>query len=307
MLVTHVVSIWGKGGVEKFIETFPAPSQKTIIGKDFKALKNIQNINEETLYLFHSPPYFLSILFLIISGKANKIGIFVHNDLSHLYSITKKIVIYPWLAFLSIMNVKVLYLSSCNDFLRIFCKSPIKMRYISESLSNIKVQKQNRRKIIFVSRQAEDKRLDRAIKIFQSLNVKNVTLEVWGHGYDEIMNDNDWTKVNFCGYTESLDTVYDSNKILLITSEYESGPLTAIEALQRGMPVISTRVGIFKHLNNDTRFGYRVFDKDEEAKSHLEYFLNQQSSEEDPRDFLQTITYNKQEFFDELMKNFKHR
>ena len=178
------------------------------------------------------------------------------------------------------------------------------MGYISETLSNSKIQKQNRRKIIFVSRQAEDKRLDRAIKIFQSLKVKNITLEVWGHGYDEIMNNNDWTNVNFCGYSESLDEVYDSNKILLITSEYESGPLTAIEALQRGMPVISTRVGVFKHLNNDTGFGYRVFDKDEEAKNYLEYFLNQQRSEEDPRDFLRTITYNKNEFFDELMKKF---
>ena len=40
MLITQIVSIWGKGGVEKFIETFPAPSQKTIVGKDFNALKN---------------------------------------------------------------------------------------------------------------------------------------------------------------------------------------------------------------------------------------------------------------------------
>ncbi|MDA0939280.1 MAG: hypothetical protein O3C05_03200, partial [Proteobacteria bacterium] len=149
MLVTHIVSIWGKGGVEKFIETFPAPSQKTIIGKDFKALKNIQNVDEETLYLFHSPPFFFSILFLILSGKANKIGIFIHNDLNHLYSFTKKIVIYPWLALISIMSIKVIYLSSCNDFLRSFCKSSVKMGYISETLSNIKVQKQKRRKIIF--------------------------------------------------------------------------------------------------------------------------------------------------------------
>ena len=305
MLVTQIVSIWGKGGVEKFIETFPAPSQKIILGKDFKALKNILNVNEETLYFFHSPPYFLSILFLILSGKANKIGIFIHNDLNHLYSFTKKIVIYPWLAFLSILNVKVIYLSSCNNFLRSFCKSPIKMGYISETSSNFKVQRKIRKKIIFVSRYAKDKRLDRAITIFKSLNIKDVTFEVWGHGYDEIMNGNNWANVNFCGYSESLDEIYDSSKILLITSEYESGPLTAIEALQRGVPVISTRVGIFKHLNNDSRFGFRVYDKDEEAKNYLEYFLDQQSSEEDPRDFLQTITYNKQEFFDELMKKFQ--
>ena len=120
MLVTQIVSIWGKGGVEKFIDTFPAPSQKIIVGRDFSTLKNILTVNEETLYFFHSPPYFLSILFLILSGKANKIGIFIHNDLHHLYSFTKKILIYPWLAFLSMMNVKVIYLSSFNNFLRSF-------------------------------------------------------------------------------------------------------------------------------------------------------------------------------------------
>ena len=307
MLVTHIVSIWGKGGVEKFIETFPAPSQKTIIGKDFKALKNIQNVNEETLYLFHSPPYFLSILLLILSGKADKVGIFIHNDLQNLYSFSKKIVIYPWLAFLSIMNVKIIYLSSCNDFLKTFCKSPRKMGYISGTTSNLIVQKKIRRKIIFVSRHAKDKRLDKAIKIFKSLDARDITLEVWGHGYDEIMKEIDLTNVHFCGYSEHLDKVFDSSKMLLITSKYESGPLTAIEALQRGMPVISTSVGVFKHLKNDFRSGYRVFNKNEEAKNYLEYFLNQQSSEEDPRDFLQTITYNKTEFFDELMKNFKLR
>ena len=307
MLITQIVSFWGKGGVEKFIETFPARSQQLVIGSDLKAISKINYADKKNIYFFHSPPYFLTISYLILTGRGSKVGIFIHNDLENLYSLFKKLIIYPWLAVISLFHVKIIYLSSCNNFLSKFCSNSVKLGYISNNTEFNVIKPIERKRIVFVSRYAKDKCLGRAVSLVQSLNDPEVILEVWGDGYEDVKSRfKDQVNIKFYGFTDDISKIYHHKKILLISSKFESGPLTAIEALQKRMPVVSTKVGIFKNYNEAIQSGFRVYKDDEEAKRCLLYFLNDQKHEEDPRDFLQTITYNDSDFYELLLKHFKN-
>ncbi len=50
-------------------------------------------------------------------------------------------------------------------------------------------------------------------------------------------------KVKFTGFVEEMEEVYSSLNMLLITSSTEGIPLTVLEAMKQGVPVVSTRVG----------------------------------------------------------------
>ena len=50
-------------------------------------------------------------------------------------------------------------------------------------------------------------------------------------------------KVRFTGFVEEMEGIYASLDILVISSSMEGIPLTALEAMRRGIPVVSTRVG----------------------------------------------------------------
>ena len=47
-------------------------------------------------------------------------------------------------------------------------------------------------------------------------------------------------KVRFTGFIDSVANELDKADVLLVTSKYEGGPATAVEALARGVPVVST-------------------------------------------------------------------
>jgi L-malate glycosyltransferase len=46
--------------------------------------------------------------------------------------------------------------------------------------------------------------------------------------------------------------------ILIVSSRAETGPLTALEAMSRGLPIVSTRVGEIEEMLPDQRYGYIV-------------------------------------------------
>ncbi|BDR60288.1 accessory Sec system glycosyltransferase Asp1 [Lactobacillus xylocopicola] len=108
-------------------------------------------------------------------------------------------------------------------------------------------------KIVIVARLFHEKRLDDAIKAFAQAYQTNraLTLDIYGYGdgsdnYQEekmlkkLVSDLELERVvNFKGYSQDMDSVYNSAQLLLLTSRYEGASLAIAEAQAHGVPVIS--------------------------------------------------------------------
>ncbi len=72
-------------------------------------------------------------------------------------------------------------------------------------------------------------------------------------------------RVHFTGFLHDVLPVYDASDVLLVTSLRESFGLTIVEAMARGVPVVSTRCGGPEELISDGETGFLVDIGDTEA------------------------------------------
>jgi len=61
--------------------------------------------------------------------------------------------------------------------------------------------------------------------------------------------------VRFCGYQPDILEQCADTDILIMPSDRETGPLTVLEAMSRGMPIVSTDVGDVASMLPDQRYG----------------------------------------------------
>lgn len=108
-------------------------------------------------------------------------------------------------------------------------------------------------KIIAVARLFHEKRLDDAIRAFAAAYEENDSLsfDIYGYGdgsdnykeenmLKELVEDLDLEEaVNFMGYTQDMDYVYNNAQLSLLTSRYEGASLCTVEAQSHGVPVIA--------------------------------------------------------------------
>lgn len=108
-------------------------------------------------------------------------------------------------------------------------------------------------KIIVVARLFPEKRLDDAINAFAKAYEHNpmLTFDIYGYGnssdnYKEekmlknLVHDLNLEKViHFMGYTQDVNTAYNSAQLFILTSRYEGAPLSIVEAQSHGVPVFS--------------------------------------------------------------------
>ena len=111
-------------------------------------------------------------------------------------------------------------------------------------------------KIVAIARLFPEKRLADAINAFAKVYQENPTLsfDIYGYGngadgYKEenalkqlVKNLNLQNVVQFKGYTQDTDSVYNSAELLLLTSTYEGFSLAVLEAQSHGVPVISYNI-----------------------------------------------------------------
>lgn len=98
------------------------------------------------------------------------------------------------------------------------------------------------KKLVMITRISNKyKRIDLAIKAMSKLS--DYTLEIWGEGHDrkeleKLIQRKNLGNVKFMGSTSKVAQVLDSAGIYVITSDFEGYPMSGVEALRRGLPII---------------------------------------------------------------------
>ncbi len=106
-------------------------------------------------------------------------------------------------------------------------------------------------KIIHIGRFSKQKNHARLIEAFEKVVQKypSTKLNLFGEG--ELLEDikllvsnkNLNENVNFCGLSNNIPQELSNNDIFCLPSDYEGVPMTLIEAMATGMPIVATNVG----------------------------------------------------------------
>lgn len=105
----------------------------------------------------------------------------------------------------------------------------------------------NEKKIIAIGRLEYQKNFQSLIEAFRYVNKKypDWTLDIWGEGSLKLDLENLIKKfklekkVNLCGIAVNLDNIYKFGDILVMTSRFEGFPLSMLEGMSYGLPVIA--------------------------------------------------------------------
>ncbi|HQF89398.1 MAG TPA: glycosyltransferase [Methanofastidiosum sp.] len=131
--------------------------------------------------------------------------------------------------------------------------------------------------IISLGRLSQEKRLDIFLKIISKLNQSGLVLRVGivGEG-EEKENLVSLSKelgleknVEFIGFKKNVEKYYQNSKIFILTSEREGLPLTIVEAMSCGIPVISSNVGDIEDIIDDGKNSFLI-DQFDDVDSYVD-------------------------------------
>ena len=119
-----------------------------------------------------------------------------------------------------------------------------KIRVIRHSceIELLKEKKEKNKELIMIARlENETKRFDLAIKAMKKLS--DFTLNIYGDGKDRgylenLIKENNLNNVILYGGTNKVKEKLDEVGIFIMTSDFEGYPISTIEAMRRGLPII---------------------------------------------------------------------
>lgn len=124
-----------------------------------------------------------------------------------------------------------------------FPKEKIRVIRHSCEVELLNQTKEKSKNLIIIGRLTASKRIDLAIEAMK--NLSDFNLKIYGGGSEEeilelkkIIKDGSIQNVKLCGPTNQVQKVLDENGIFIMTSDYEGYPITTIEAMRRGLPII---------------------------------------------------------------------
>ena len=201
------------------------------------------------------------------------------------------------------LGIKFIYFNPSNSFLSNLSHNALKGKYLDSIFAKEKVNiDRGRRDILFVGRYHHSKGFDKAISMISKLD-KGFSFKVFGDFPKNIIKKYSNDLINFYGFEENLSKIYTKNSLLLICSDYESGPLVAFEALSYGVPVLTTKVGVFQEMDISEQFNYLTIYKSQKDGIHfLKQFINLETfSSRGNIEFLESNLNSVREFFDKYL------
>ncbi|MDP4183033.1 MAG: glycosyltransferase family 4 protein [Bacillota bacterium] len=140
----------------------------------------------------------------------------------------------------------------------------------------------NKLKLLFVGRIWHDKGAYDLLEAIKLIDSKDLTVQLFGDGEVKKFTDlvkaeglDDIIKVNPWVSQKELLKLYDSSDLLVLPSYAEGLPMSVLEAMGRGLPVIATVVGGIPEAVSDGQNGYLIKPGDTlDLKTKIEIFLN---------------------------------
>ncbi|BDZ80927.1 glycosyltransferase [Claveliimonas bilis] len=290
---------------------------KPIKSMTISELKRV--IKEEKPDIIHAHDISASVLSSVTAGKIPVIS-HVHVNNSNMARVNFKTLLYLGS---SIKYKHIFWVSSScfksfvfNKYVK--SKSSILFNVMDESGIIKRSEKDHNQysyDIVYIGRLSYQKNPERMLKLFNSIIIQEPAVKIGIVGTGEYLDkckryirekgidDN----VKFLGFMENPLKVLKDAKVMVMTSRYEGTPMTALEAMALGIPIVSTPTdGMLELIENGTN-GY-LSDSDEELKSYLLKVVR--DSEKRKRMSQNTIKkfrsiMNPEKYKDELLKMYK--
>ncbi|MDL5026138.1 glycosyltransferase family 4 protein [Vibrio sp. TMPB1044] len=158
--------------------------------------------------------------------------------------------------------------SRCELIEQGYNKDKVKYIYNGIDFSNFNSSRNIKRKVenvTFVGRLTEQKGVSHLMDLIdrESLNRDEIKFEIYGSGHlDTYINDyikaKNLTNVNVKGHTDNIKDVFLKTDLLIAPSMDEGLPYTLVEAINCGLPVVSTVVGGIPEIVENGKNGFLV-------------------------------------------------
>lgn len=225
-------------------------------------------------------------LFLLPSKKNRLVFVFFHGGMFNRLRWKERFVNMA-LRSLSSRVTSFMFLTNkqMESFVNCVGEFPVRqyMNYSSESHVLEKIQHEDDIRFLYVGRITDDKGVFEcleAFRLFRNKIPKNARLVFVGEGESfaclkQVAKLHEISNVEFKGYLEGaeLSAEYRMADLLLLPSLHEGFPYVFIEAMQSGVPVVATRVGVFPEVIINGNNGYLVSRDPEDIARAMENYI----------------------------------
>lgn len=114
------------------------------------------------------------------------------------------------------------------------------IRHMSK-IELLELKKQKNKNLIMLTRLSSEKQIDLVIKAMEKL--PEYKLSIYGDGDEKeklknLIREKSLNNVKLCGITSQVKKVLDNSGIFVMSSSFEGYPISLIEAMRRGLPIV---------------------------------------------------------------------